>query len=255
MPSLLTSESIREPKFTNYTSPLPLTKVRFSPEANVARGLQVFAVGNSSGGIGIWNATNGGLAGQLWTCSNVSYTAVGAAPVAALSFSSVVVAGVGRAVVCLNPATLVRATVCVGGPVVAVAASKQRAAAALADGGVASVDVATATAEHTTAARVDAAAPTALQWRGTHEVVVATDAGRLVVVDLRAAAPALHLQDLRNPDVGINCVAVHPSSHTTIATGCEDGSVKVWDLRSAAKEPEVQVFEVHSSDGRLRALE
>ncbi|KAJ3063190.1 Nucleoporin Nup43 [Podochytrium sp. JEL0797] len=93
----------------------------------------------------------------------------------------------------------------------------------------------------------DSSALTSVQWRTAAEIVVATESGRLVLFDARAAKKQTELQDLTAPNVGLNCLAVHPNQNTKIATGCVDGSAKVWDLRNMTT-PEVQVFNLHSSD-------
>ncbi|KAJ3105800.1 hypothetical protein HK100_003817 [Physocladia obscura] len=98
---------------------------------------------------------------------------------------------------------------------------------------------------------VDSAAISDIKWRSVNDVVVSTFAGRLAVLDTRSAAnrplsvAAYH--DLRNDSVPLNCVAVHPTQNTTIATGNADGTAKIWDLRNT-KEPEVKSFKIHSSD-------
>ncbi|KAI8828060.1 WD40-repeat-containing domain protein [Chytriomyces cf. hyalinus JEL632] len=109
----------------------------------------------------------------------------------------------------------------------------------------------------------DSAAITGIQWLTVNELAISTDAGRVAILDHRAnSSKAVHsFHDLRDVSAVLNCMAVHPTQKTTLATGSADGAVKVWDLRSTkepelkskmfdhnSKEPEVKSFSLHSSD-------
>ncbi|KAJ3288774.1 Nucleoporin Nup43 [Blyttiomyces sp. JEL0837] len=94
---------------------------------------------------------------------------------------------------------------------------------------------------------VDSSTITGMKWRTAHDVIVSTSAGRLKVVDRRQKKQAMNLVDLDDKTNPLNCVAVHPTQATRIATGSMDGTVKVWDLRSTVA-PEIRKFVCHTSD-------
>ncbi|KAI9342759.1 WD40-repeat-containing domain protein [Zopfochytrium polystomum] len=96
-------------------------------------------------------------------------------------------------------------------------------------------------------AAADSARMTGVRWRTADEVVVATDAGRIKVVDRRMERAALTLYDAAEGSVPLNCIDVHPTQAIRVATGNSDGTVKVWDLRSL-KQPEVKAFNAHSGE-------
>ncbi|KAI8621476.1 WD40-repeat-containing domain protein [Chytriomyces sp. MP71] len=96
-------------------------------------------------------------------------------------------------------------------------------------------------------AQADSAAITGITWRSLHDLAYCTDAGRIGLVDRRIPKVVSTFHDLQNEWVPLNCIAVHPTQNTTLATGDADGQVKVWDLRNT-KQPEVRSFGMHSSD-------
>ncbi|KAJ3217494.1 hypothetical protein HDU67_007857 [Dinochytrium kinnereticum] len=93
----------------------------------------------------------------------------------------------------------------------------------------------------------DSSQITSLKWTTTNEVVVSTEAGRLKLFDRRQKNGGLMVVDSADEFSPYNCIAVHPTQATRLATGSQNGAVKIWDLRSTS-EPEVETYQIHSSD-------
>ncbi|KAI8820544.1 WD40-repeat-containing domain protein [Fimicolochytrium jonesii] len=86
---------------------------------------------------------------------------------------------------------------------------------------------------------------TGLQWKGAHELVTSSSAGRITLYDIREDGPGRQLTDQHNPSLSINCLDVHPVLHDKIATGDTTGLVGVWDLRKM-DEAAVETLRMHN---------
>ncbi|KAI8853488.1 WD40-repeat-containing domain protein [Chytridium lagenaria] len=85
----------------------------------------------------------------------------------------------------------------------------------------------------------DSSQITGVKWTTANEIVISTESGRLKA--------GFTIVDSSEDVSAYNCIAVHPTQATRLATGSQDGTVKVWDLRSTS-EPEVEAYKIHSGD-------
>ncbi|KAJ2784222.1 Nucleoporin Nup43 [Coemansia interrupta] len=90
----------------------------------------------------------------------------------------------------------------------------------------------------------DAGSLTSLCWPTATQVAVATRAGQAKLFDHRAP---LHPSSVfYNPQscASFECIAAHPSQPFLLATGSDDGSVLLWDVRDP-RRPRNEMFRVH----------
>ncbi|KAJ1948699.1 Nucleoporin Nup43 [Linderina pennispora] len=94
---------------------------------------------------------------------------------------------------------------------------------------------------------VDSTVITGICWTTPQQIAISTRTSQVKLVDRRSpgdiAAAFVKLAD----SVAFECVNVHPSQPHRIATGTDDGSVMIWDIRNP-KEPQTEAFGVHSAN-------
>ncbi|KAF9195311.1 Nucleoporin Nup43 [Haplosporangium sp. Z 767] len=87
----------------------------------------------------------------------------------------------------------------------------------------------------------------AVCWRSSSSLAVTTKIGQLRLFDRRDISKPVLLSTpksyQRDP---LTCVAQHPTEPYRLATGNEDGSVAVWDVRNLS-QPEIAGIKVHNS--------
>ncbi|KAJ3077763.1 Nucleoporin Nup43 [Rhizoclosmatium hyalinum] len=244
------------PRFATFNAS-PISKVRVVPGGSGGR--LPFVTGDSSGKVTLFSASttaNVAKPGALYTAQRHADTVLKAdavTDIAAVDPHTVVAADAAGVVhivgIAADLATLTLKSSFnphAWGAVTAIHVQSSQVVSVGVDASVTFTDLSTLK-KTTSIADADSSALTGVKWRSAHEVVVSTDSGRLALFDDRGKRVASAFQDLQHPDIGLNCVAVHPSLQYSIATGCQDGSVKVWDLRNLTY-PEIQTFHPHSSE-------
>ncbi|KAJ1943058.1 Nucleoporin Nup43 [Linderina macrospora] len=94
---------------------------------------------------------------------------------------------------------------------------------------------------------IDSTVITGICWTTPQQVAVSTRAGQIKMVDRRQPNEiAAAFVGLGN-NVAFECVNVHPSQPYRIATGTDNGSVMVWDVRNS-KKPQIDAFGVHGAN-------
>ncbi|KAJ1987003.1 hypothetical protein H4R33_003072 [Dimargaris cristalligena] len=86
-------------------------------------------------------------------------------------------------------------------------------------------------------------------WLSSSTLLTTSRGGQLKVFDRRtpSKSAAVVFIDPISPDAAVNCVAVHPSQTSRLATGNELGQVTTWDIRQYT-EPQSQTLAVHNAE-------
>ncbi|KAG0296482.1 Nucleoporin Nup43 [Dissophora globulifera] len=87
---------------------------------------------------------------------------------------------------------------------------------------------------------------TAVCWRSSSSLAVATKIGQVRVFDRRDIAKCVATMQDPQQLHPLTCIAQHPVEVHRLATGNDDGAISIWDVRNMS-QPEVKSVKIHNS--------
>ncbi|KAJ2691743.1 Nucleoporin Nup43, partial [Coemansia spiralis] len=94
---------------------------------------------------------------------------------------------------------------------------------------------------------VDSTVVTGVCWLSPKQLAVSTRGGQVKLFDRRAMDEASAVFIDPSHAYALESIAVHPSQSFRVATGTDQGTVLLWDIRNP-KQPSMEVFNVHESN-------
>ncbi|KAJ2758818.1 hypothetical protein IWQ56_005903, partial [Coemansia nantahalensis] len=94
---------------------------------------------------------------------------------------------------------------------------------------------------------VDSTVVTGVCWPTPKQLAVSTRAGQVKLFDRRAMDEVSAVFVDPSRAYALESIAVHPSQSFRVATGTDQGTVLLWDIRNP-KQPTMEVFNIHEAN-------